>query len=206
MQVRITPEEAGALVERVREGDQSAWDALVDAYVGLVWAITRNHRLSQGDAADVSQTTWMRLVENLDRLDDPRRVGAWLATTARRECLRTLRLSGREVLVEDEAELDRSSDPQQLEVDALLLRAEEAAAVRVAFARLPERCQQLLSLLMVDNPPSYEELSAALGTPIGSIGPTRGRCLDKLRALMAQPEPAPDGQAPAGAARALPPR
>lgn len=192
--MRITPEEAAALVARVREGDQTAWDALVDAYVGLVWAITRNHRLNQGDAADASQTTWMRLVENLDRLDDPRRVGAWLATTARRECLRTLRLRGREVLVEDEAELDRSSDPQQPEVDALLLREEEAVAVRLALARLPERCQQLLSLLMVDNPPSYEELSAALGTPIGSIGPTRGRCLEKLRALMAVPDPASDGK------------
>lgn len=183
--MRITPEEAAGLVARVRAGDQSAWNALVDAYVGLVWAITRNHRLNAGDAADVSQTTWLRLVENLDRLEDPRRVGAWLATTARRECLRTLRLSGRHVLVEDEEELDRGRDPQHTDVDALLLRDEEAAAVRVAFSRLPERCQQLLSLLMVDQPPSYEELSAALGMPIGSIGPTRGRCLEKLRIMMA---------------------
>lgn len=193
--MRITPEEAAVLVERVRDGDQSAWDALVDAYVGLVWAITRNHRLSTGDAADVSQTTWLRLVENLDRLDDPRRVGAWLATTARRECLRTLRLSGRHVLVDDEAELDRGSDPQQPDVDALLLKEEEAVAVRLAFSRLPERCQQLLSLLMVDEPPSYEELSAALGMPIGSIGPTRGRCLEKLRLLVASTAADLDGSA-----------
>jgi RNA polymerase sigma factor (sigma-70 family) len=181
--VPITPEDAGELVERVRDGDQRAWDALVDAYVGLVWAIARNHRLNAGDAADVSQSTWLRLVENIDRIDDPRRVGAWLATTARRECLRVLRLSGRQVLVEEESELDRRS-PDELPVDAVLLREEEAEMVRSAFALLPERCQQLLRLLMVDEPPSYEELSAALGMPIGSIGPTRGRCLEKLRVLM----------------------
>lgn len=201
--MRITPEEAAVLIGRVRAGDQTAWDMLVTAYVGLVWAITRNHRLSHGDASDVSQTTWLRLVENLDRLDDPSRVGAWLATTARRECLRTLRLSGRQVLVEDEAELDRGSDTQQPEVDAPLLREEEAAAVRVAFAKLPDRCQQLLSLLMADNPPSYEELSAALAMPIGSIGPTRGRCLEKLRIMMAGTPADLDGSGSrdAGAAR-----
>jgi RNA polymerase sigma factor (sigma-70 family) len=183
--VPITPEQADVLVQRVRDGDQQAWDALVDAYAGLVWGIARNHRLGQSDAADVSQTTWMRLVENVERIDDPRRVGAWLATTARRECLRVLRLSGRQVLVQDESDLDRG-DPEEVPVDALLLRAEQAAAVRLAFDRLPERCQQLLRLLMVDTPPSYEELSAALAMPIGSIGPTRGRCLDKLRLLMEQ--------------------
>lgn len=179
----ITPESAAELVERIRSGDQDAWDALVDAYVGLVWAIARNHRLGAGDAADVSQSTWLRLVENIDRIDDPRRVGAWLATTARRECLRVLRLSGRQVLVEDDSELDRRSS-EEVPVDAVLLREEEAVMVRAAFDRLPERCQQLLRLLMVDEPPSYEELSAALGMPIGSIGPTRGRCLDKLRVLL----------------------
>ena len=179
----ITPEAAAELVARVRAGDVRAWNELVDAYVGLVWAIARNHRLGHGDAADVSQTTWLRLVENIDRIDDPRRVGAWLATTARRECLRVLRLSGRQVLVEDESALDRL-DPDEVAVDALMLREEEAAAVRLAFDRLPERCQQLLRLLMVDSPPSYEELSAALAMPIGSIGPTRGRCLEKLRRLV----------------------
>jgi RNA polymerase sigma factor (sigma-70 family) len=182
--VPITPEAAALLVERVRDGDSAAWSALVDAYAGLVWGIARNHRLSQGDAADVSQTTWLRLIENVDRIEDPRRVGAWLATTARRECLRILRLSGRTVLVDDERELDRG-DPREVPVDALMLRAEEAATVQAAFAQLPERCRQLLSLLMVDDAPSYEEVSAALAMPIGSIGPTRGRCLEKLRALMA---------------------
>lgn len=181
----ITPEAAALLVGRVREGDSEAWNALVDGYAGLVWGIARNHRLSHGDAADVSQTTWLRLVENVERIEDPRRVGAWLATTARRECLRLLRLSGRTVLVNDERELDRR-DPHEVPVDALMLQAEEAATVQAAFVQLPERCQQLLRLLMVDEAPSYDEVSAALDMPIGSIGPTRGRCLEKLRALIDQ--------------------
>lgn len=184
--MRITHEEAAALLERVRADDQDAWDALVDAYAGLVWAITRSHRLNDGDAADVSQTTWLRLVENVNRLDDTSRVGAWLATTARRECLRVIRLSGRQVLVADDAEFERGDGHEDLLVEALLLRKEEAAAVQHAFTRLPVRCQRLLRLLMVESPPSYEELSGALDMPVGSIGPTRGRCLDKLRALMAE--------------------
>lgn len=188
--MRLEPEQAADLVERVRGGDQHAWDALVDAYVGLIWAITRNYRLSLSDAADVSQTTWLRLVEHIDRLQDPGRVGAWLATTARRECLRVLRLTGRQVLVTDDNDLDRR-DPEEVPVDFLLLQREQGEEVQRAMALLPERCQQLLRILLVDDAPSYEEVSAALGMPIGSIGPTRGRCLEKLRLLLAAPAPDP---------------
>lgn len=179
----ITAEAAGVLLERIRAGDQAAWSELVDSYMGLVWGIARNHRLNQGDAADVAQTTWLRLIENLDRIQDPARIGAWLATTARRECLRLLRLSGRQLLVDDERQLD-GKNPEALPVDALMISAEEAALMRLALDRLPPRCQHLLRLLMVEDPPSYEELSAALDMPVGSIGPTRGRCLEKLRALV----------------------
>ena len=179
----ISPEHAADLVRRAGTGDRLAWEDLVDAFAGLIWAIARNHRLSDGDAADVSQTTWLRLLENIDRLVDPSRVGAWLATTARRECLRVLGLANRHVLVDDEARLD-APDAAAPDVDAGLLLAEREEAVRVAFEQLPERCQRLLRLLMLDPPPSYEELSAALGVPIGSIGPTRGRCLKKLRDLV----------------------
>jgi RNA polymerase sigma factor (sigma-70 family) len=181
--VSISPEHAADLVRRAGTGDRLAWEELVDAFAGLIWAIARNHRLSDGDAADVSQTTWLRLLENIDRLAEPSRVGAWLATTARRECLRVLGLANRHVLVDDEARLD-APDAGAPDVDAGLLLAEREEAVRVAFEQLPERCQRLLRLLMLDPPPSYEELSAALGVPIGSIGPTRGRCLKKLRDLV----------------------
>ena len=181
--MHLSPDEAAVLVVRVRSGDAAAWDLLVESYAGLVWAIARNHRLGSSDAADVSQTTWLRLVENLDRIEDPRRVGAWLATTARRECLRVLRLSGREVLVFDDAVFDRG-DAQGPDIDHALLRAESAASVTTAFARLPDRCQQLLRVLMLDEAPHYEAVSSALDMPVGSIGPTRSRCLAKLRVLL----------------------
>ena len=184
--MRITPEEAAELVVAASHGDRSAWERLVDAYVGLIWAITRSYRLSDGDAQDVSQTTWLRLVENIDRLSDPARVGAWLATTARRECLRVLRHARRQVLLAEWEEMD-DFDPGGVEVDTALLRAEQDDAVRVALEQLPARCQALLGLLMLDPPPSYDEVSAALGMPIGSIGPTRGRCLHKLLDLIGDP-------------------
>ena len=129
-------------------------------------------------AADVTQTTWLRLVENLDRIQDPERLGAWLATTARRECLRIIRIRGREVMIDDEGFFEAATARS---VDAGLLRRERAEAVRRAFARIGERCQALLRLLASPTEPSYEEIGAALGIPIGAIGPTRARCLDKLR-------------------------
>lgn len=181
----LTPDEAAVLVKGAAEGDRAAWEKLVDSYGGLIWAITRNHRLLHGDAADVSQTTWLRLLENIDRLTDPGRVGAWLATTARRECLRVAARRKRTVLVADEGDLDL--DPlraQAPELDDGLLLAERDKALRAAFESLNPRCRELMRLMLLDPAPSYEEISAALDMPVGSIGPTRGRCLDKLRALV----------------------
>ncbi|WP_205751908.1 RNA polymerase sigma factor [Cryptosporangium phraense] len=183
--ITLTPDEAAMLVGAAAGGDHAAWDALVDAYGGLIWTVARNHRLSPGDAGDVSQTTWLRLVENIDRLSEPSRVGAWLATTARRECLRLLGRSKRTVLSGEE--LDPGSDRLRLatpEADAALLAAERDAEMRTAFGRLTPRCRELLQLLLLDPAPSYDEISAALDIPIGSIGPTRGRCLEKLRAIV----------------------
>lgn len=168
------------MVRRIAAGDRAAWGSLVDEYGGLIWAITRMFRLSDSDGADVSQTTWLRLLEHLDGLRDPARVGAWLATTARRECLRVCAQGKRVVLVGDEAELDRA-DVSQPEVDANLLAAERRAAVHRALDRLPERWRHLVGLLTADPPLSYEEISAMTGLPVGSIGPTRGRCLHKMR-------------------------
>ncbi len=181
----LAPEEAAALVAAAASGDRNAWDSLVDAYSGLIWAIARNHRLPAGDAADVSQTAWLRLLENIGRLTDPARVGAWLATTTRRECLRLQAKQRRTILVADE--VDPGTDRLRAaapELDAALLDAERDEQVRAAFATLQPRCQELLRLLLLDPPPSYDEISAALNMPIGSIGPTRGRCLDKLRTVI----------------------
>jgi RNA polymerase sigma factor (sigma-70 family) len=159
-------------------GDRGAWNVLVEEFQGLLRAIARAHRLADADAADVAQTTWLRLVENLDRLQDRSRVGAWLATTARRECLRTLRASARELQAEEAPE---RAEGDIASIDGGLLEAERATALWSAFGRLPARDQALLRMLIADPQPSYEEIGAALEMPIGSIGPTRGRALDRLR-------------------------
>lgn len=175
---RLHPDAVGRLVERAAAGDERAWHGLIDELGGLVWAVARAHRLSDADAADVAQTTWLRLVEHLDRLDDPACVGAWLATTARRECLGVLRRSARLVPHGDELpeEVDDAPAP-----GAALLARERDAALWAAFARLGGRDRALLRMLVADPAPSYEEIGAALGMPIGSIGPTRARALEALR-------------------------
>lgn len=172
------------LVRGASAGEAQAWETLVGRYSGLVWAIARNFRLRGGDASDVSQTTWLRLVENVHRLNDPARVGAWLATTARRECMRVLAQSNRQVLYGDEAAFD-IIDATGSDMDLGLIAEEQAAELHRALDKLPERSQRLMRLLMLDPPPSYDETSAALDIPIGSIGPTRARCLAKLRILLA---------------------
>jgi RNA polymerase sigma factor (sigma-70 family) len=165
------------LVGAAAIGDQAAWDALVDRFSGLVWSIARAHRLSDADAADVSQTTWLRLVEHLGRLRDPESVGAWLAATARHECLRLIRHAGRFVF-DDDAFETADSDPLP---DALLIAGEREVALWRAIEALSDRCRTLIRVLMTEPAPSYEEIAAALDMPIGSIGPTRARCLEQLR-------------------------
>src|SRR3954464_5181182 len=170
--------EVAELVRAAAEGEQAAWNGLVERYNGLVWSVARAHRLSTADASDVVQTTWLRLVEHLGRLQDPERVGAWLATTARRECLRTLRHSARQVPTEEVPEVVADAH-----VESALLVKERDRLLWQAFGGLSERCQTLLRILVADPPPSYEEIGAALDMPIGSIGPTRARCLERLRVL-----------------------
>ena len=172
------------LVRAASAGDQRAWEGLIGRFGGLVWSVARAHGLSRADAADVSQTAWLRLVEHLDRLRDPERVGTWLASTARHEALRTLRRARRQLPVGDDAELERSGPPVD-SPEARTLAAERSDILWRAFAALPPRCQTLLRVLMADPPPSYQQVAVAMDMPIGSIGPTRGRCLDRLRQLAA---------------------
>lgn len=165
------------LVHAAADGDQVAWDNIVNRFSGLVWATARAHRLSRDDAADVAQTTWLRLVEHLDRIREPERLGAWLATTARHESLRVIRRGSRE---QPSDEPDLFEAPSDEAFDRLLLERDRDEALWRAFAALDEDCQALLRLVIADEEP-YEGVSAALEMPIGSIGPTRGRCLEKLR-------------------------
>jgi RNA polymerase sigma factor (sigma-70 family) len=166
------------IVEAAARGDQAAWNQLVERYSGLLWAVARAHRLSSDDAADVVQTSWLRLIEHLPEIRNADGIGTWLATTARRESLRTLRRAAR---CQPSDEIDVGVDRDHAELDARLLRHERDAAIRRAFERLSASDQALLRLLTADPAPSYQEISAALGMPIGSIGPTRGRALERLR-------------------------
>jgi RNA polymerase sigma factor (sigma-70 family) len=147
-----------------------------------VWAIARRHRLSDADAADVSQTTWLRLVEHLDRIEDPDRIGGWLATTARRESLRVLRLADRQVPAAQDDFVDVVA-VNEVAVDAALLNEERDRELWELVAGLPVRCQLLLEMLTNDALLSYVEIGDALSMPTGSIGPTRARCLEHLRRL-----------------------
>ena len=164
-------------------GDGDAWEFLVAQYGRLIWSITAEFRLFESDAADVAQTTWLRLIEHIGRLKHPERVGAWLAVTARNECLRSVAGRKRVVLSDDDCGLEAIVG-QEPPVDERLLAAERALVVREAMTRLPQRWQQLMELLTSDPPTSYSEISDKLGLPVGSIGPTRGRCLDRLRVLL----------------------
>jgi RNA polymerase sigma factor (sigma-70 family) len=177
-----SPDIAG-LVRGAAAGDRRAWERLVDQYARLIWAITAQFKLAESDAADVAQTTWLRLLEHIDRIEYPDRVGSWLAATARNECLRSLAARKRLVLGHDDEILTGvvGSEP---EVDERLLSHERDQVVRDAMSRLPNRWQRLLELLMADPPASYAEISDQLGVPVGSIGPTRGRCLAQLRVLL----------------------
>jgi RNA polymerase sigma factor (sigma-70 family) len=172
------------LVRRAAAGDHRAWEGLVDQYSKLIWAMTRDFRLVESDAADVVQATWLRLLENIGRIEYPDRVGSWLATTARHECLRHVTARKRVMLVQDDDISLTEPVSHQPEVDERLLADERARDVREALALLPSRWQELLGLLMADPPASYAEISDQLGLPVGSIGPTRGRCLERLRVLL----------------------
>ena len=187
--VAAMPEQDGGaldvawLVRRAAGGDRWAWERLVDQYARLIWAMTRDFKLGESDAADVAQVTWLRLLEHIDRLEHPARLASWLAATARHECLRAVAARKKIVLVHDDTALTDTA-AHQPEVDERLLADERAQAVRTALSRLPHQWQRLLELLMADPPASYAEISDQLGLPVGSIGPTRGRCLERLRVLL----------------------
>lgn len=176
--------EVELLVARAAGNDAAAWEQLVDRFAGLVWTVVRSVGLNDTDSADVCQTTWMRLAEHLDDLHDTGRLGAWLATTARREAIRVSRLGSRHVPVDPWEWLDQPFDG--LDPEAAAVDAERAAAVQAAVAVLPAHCRQLLLSLTRDPPVPYLELSAEMGVPIGTIGPTRSRCLRKLERLLRQ--------------------
>jgi RNA polymerase sigma factor (sigma-70 family) len=168
------------LVTTARDGDKAAWDALVERYAPLVWSICRRHRLTAADSEDVGQSVWLRLVEHLATLREPAALPGWIATTTQRECLRVLKLGRRTEPIDPQAS-ERDMVDDAVPVDQELLLQERRIALRTAFTQLSLRCQQLLSMVIGDPPRSYSEISRSLHIPIGSIGPSRARCLDRLR-------------------------
>lgn len=158
------------------EPARTAWSTLVGRYSARLYAVARSFALDPSTAEDLVQTAWLRLLERVDRIRDPDAVGGWLATVVRNEARN--RITRRR---EIPAELSLDSPADDAGVDSRLLRDERADAIRYAFAHLGAECQQLLRLLIAEPALSYDEIAAALGRPRGALGPTRRRCLERLR-------------------------
>jgi len=173
------------LVELAGSGCSKAWAELVNRFGGMIAATGRRYRLSPSDIAELQQTTWLRLVENLHRIEQPERVGGWLATTARRESLHLLRRSSKYRSGVDQI-LANMPDKHLPDPDARPIAKEREVVLRAAWDQLKPRCRELLSLLIADDPLGYKDLSKLLQMPVGSIGPTRGRCLEHLRRLVTE--------------------
>ena len=168
------------LVARARKGDQQAWETLVERYAPLMWSICRRYRLDRADAEDVGQRIWLQFVNHLGAIRDPAAVPGWLTTATRRECGRVVRAArGPQAAgpLLDESIPDKQTTTAEQE----LLAAERRAALYEAFTCLSPSRQQLMAMLVEDPPVAYTEISARLGIPVSSIGPTRRRCLDQLR-------------------------
>lgn len=186
-----SPESDAELVAACRRGEARAWERLVLRFERLIYTVPRRAGLDADEAADVFQTVFVRLHEYLDALAQPERVQAWLVTTARRETLRRLRERARGVPLrsptdDDEAGAIDPVDPDPLPED-LLDELQQRHRARTALDALHEPCRSLLGLLYgADDAPPYADIAARLGMPVGSIGPTRARCLAKLRDAMEQ--------------------
>jgi RNA polymerase sigma factor (sigma-70 family) len=165
------------LLERAAAGDESVWQDIVRRYAPLIWSVCRRHRLSSAAAEDIAGLVWLRLVDGLATIREPAALSGWLATVTRRACLALLHRQGREIQLDERV----VAVSVQLPSDAWLLAEERRIALREAFTQLPEPDRRLLSLVFSDPPLSYAEIGAILDMPIGSIGPTRQRCLDRLR-------------------------
>ena len=166
-----------ALVDRARSGDGDAWRQIVDGLQGVVWRTVSGFGLSSEDRKDVFAAAFFRLFERLDTIREPHKLPGWIATTTRNEALTLVRarqrLEPRDSLGHDDADATA--------VDQSLLDTELAEALRRALNRLAPACRQLLELLTADPALSYDEIAAVLEMPRGSIGPSRQRCLDRLR-------------------------
>jgi RNA polymerase sigma factor (sigma-70 family) len=169
------------LVARAGNGEQEAWDALVERYSPLIWSICRRHRLGDADARAAGRSVWRQLARHLDDVQDPGALAGWLAVTAWRECGNVRPATEGLQVAGELAGAGREPSHQARTAEQERLAAERHAALREAFGRLSPCCQRLLTLLIDEPSMPDTEISARMGIPVGSIGPARGRCLDKLR-------------------------
>jgi len=169
-----------ALVTRAAGGDPAAWNDIVERYAPLVWSICARFQLGPSDREDVAQNVWLLLVEQLGKLREPAALPGWLGTTTRRECLRVVTAASKTERLGTGLD-DALQFVDNTIVDEEVLMAERNAALRTAFAELPPRYQELLAMLAKDPPVPYAEISATLDIPVGSIGPQRARCLERMR-------------------------
>lgn len=188
MEPHDSPEDA-ALVARCRQGDAAAWAALVKRYQRLVYAVVMRAGHDEHTAADVFQTVFTRLIQHLPRLAQPERLQAWIVTTAKREALLARRIGQRTVsMTTDDDEPGPEADlvDEAPLAEAALSDLQQLNRLRQSLDRMDERCRTLLTLVFADEDDKlpYEEIAVRVGMPIGSIGPTRARCLQKLRRLV----------------------
>jgi RNA polymerase sigma factor (sigma-70 family) len=176
------------LLEACKRGDQQAWSRLVEQYSNLVYSVPSRMKLNADDCADVFQATFLALSGSLERIEHAVALPKWLAVTASREALRLKRTNaryGRDTSF-DELDLDSLVAKEDRAADESAAQSLDVEAIRSGLARLPERCRELLEFLFLDEEPTYQEISEKVGIPVGAIGPTRSRCLQKLRRILAQ--------------------
>ena len=171
----------GELARRARDGERDAWEALVREFSPMVWNVARSYRLNDADAADAHAGTWVRLIDNIDRIREPDRIAGWLSRTAANESLAIIRKNSRAIVVAPDR-FELSAAPESVDIDESIVAAEDISTMRRALRRLGDPCQQLLRLLYAEPKLSYEQIADVTGRPVGSIGPTRRRCLEKVRA------------------------
>jgi RNA polymerase sigma factor (sigma-70 family) len=183
----MTEQDTAELVQCAATGDELAWRRLIDEFEPLLRHVSSTYRLGEAEAADARATAWLKLVERIGSLRDSGAVPGWLVTTLRRECLARARARSRERAVADFAGVD---EPVHIvDFDRWLVGADRRRMLYTALKELSEPHRQLLAMLFADQPPSYAEISASLAVPIGSIGPTRRRLLDKLRQALSEEGP-----------------
>ena len=181
MTVRLERAEVADLVRRAQQSDAQAWEMLTRGLGDLVWSVVRGFRLSDADSSDAAQMTWLRAVERLDSVRDPERFGLWLATTARRECMRCIERGSRVQAVDPQLDrLDTATD----DFSTSIMDRDEGERALAALASLGDSCQQLLRMVLCDPPFTYAEISEVLDIAVGTIGPRRQRCMSSLRAAM----------------------